>query len=278
MGFFKPITPARRYYTRRDFSDLTPGVEPCKQLLAPKKSSGGRNNHGHITSRFRGGGHKQLYRVVDFKRDKIDIPGKVASIEYDPNRSVNLALVQYTDGEKRYILAPQSLVVGNLITTGPKAEIKPGCALPLTAIPVGTFVHNIELKRGKGGCMARSAGTFAQLIAREGEYATLRLPSGEIRKVFAENYASIGQLGNAEHMNISWGKAGRSRWRGIMPHNRGTSMNPVDHPHGGGQGKTKGGRHPVTPWGKPTKGYRTRNNKRTDVFRVQRRNAKLGGQ
>ncbi len=276
MGFYKPITPARRYYTRRDFSMLTKGATPEKSLLAPKNSSGGRNNHGHITSRFRGGGHKQLYRIIDFKRNKLDVPGKVASIEYDPNRSVHIALINYADGEKRYILCPQLLAVGQTVTAGPTAEILPGCALPLSAIPVGTFIHNIELKRGKGGAIARSAGTFAQLVARENEYALVRMPSGELRKVLVENYASIGQLGNADHMNVSWGKAGRSRWRGIMPHNRGTSMNPVDHPHGGGQGKTKGGRHPVTPWGKPTKGYRTRNNKRTDNMRVQRRNTKLG--
>ncbi|MBN8554052.1 MAG: 50S ribosomal protein L2 [Deltaproteobacteria bacterium] len=277
MGFYKPITPSRRFYTRRDFSEITPGVRPTKSLLEPLPGTGGRNNHGHITSRFRGGGHKRLYRIIDFRRDKIGVPGTVVSIEYDPNRSVNIALIQYADGEKRYILAPQGLTVSLAVSSGPKAEILPGCALPLSAIPVGTFIHNIELKRGKGGAMARSAGTFAQLVAKEGEYATVRLPSGEIRKVILENYATIGQLGNAEHMNISWGKAGRSRWLGKMPHNRGTSMNPVDHPHGGGQGKTKGGRHPVTPWGKPTKGYRTRNSKRTDGMRIQRRNTKLGG-
>lgn len=278
MGFYKPITPARRYYTRRDFSDLTRGVQPEKSLLAPLTSSGGRNNHGHITSRFRGGGHKRLYRIIDFRRDKLSIPGRVVSIEYDPNRSVNIALLQYKDGEKRYILAPQGLAVDQTVQSGPGADILPGCSLPLELIPIGTFIHNIELKRGKGGAIARSAGTYAQLIAKEGEFATIRLPSSEVRKIRIENFASIGQLGNPEHMNISWGKAGRSRWMGIMPHNRGTSMNPVDHPHGGGQGKTKGGRHPVTPWGQPTKGYRTRNNKRTDSMRIQRRNTKVGVQ
>lgn len=277
MGFYKPITPARRYYTRRDFTDLTPGTKPLKSLLEPLSKSGGRNNHGRITSRFRGGGHKRLYRVVDFRRDKLGVPGKVVSIEYDPNRSANIALVHYADGEKRYILAPQNLSPSHTVTSGPDADVRPGCALPLKAIPVGTFIHNVELKRGKGGAIARSAGTSAQLVAKEDEYALIRMPSGEIRKVFIDNYASIGQLGNPEHMNVSWGKAGRSRWLGKMPHNRGTSMNPIDHPHGGGQGKTKGGRHPVTPWGVATKGFRTRNNKRTDSMRVQRRNAKLGG-
>lgn len=278
MGFYKPVTPARRFYTRRDFSELTKGALPEKTLLTALPSSGGRNNHGHITSRFRGGGHKRLYRIIDFRRDKLGIPGTVMSIEYDPNRSANIALIQYKDGEKRYILAPQGLKVEFKVQSGPEADILPGCALPLQNIPVGTFIHNIELKRGKGGSMARSAGTYAQLVAKEGEWATIRLPSSEVRKIRIENYASIGQLGNPEHMNISWGKAGRSRWMGIMPHNRGTSMNPVDHPHGGGQGKTKGGRHPVTPWGQPTKGYRTRNNKRTDNMRIQRRNTKVGVQ
>ncbi len=276
MGFYKPITPARRYYTRRDFSDLTKGIQPCKSLLEPLPSTGGRNNDGHITSRFRGGGHKRLYRLIDFRRDKVGVSGRVVSVEYDPNRSVNIALIQYTDGEKRYILAPQSLQVNDRVSSGPEADITVGSALPLRAIPVGTFIHNIELKRGKGGALARSAGTFAQMIAKEGDYASVRLPSGEIRKVSTENYATIGQLGNAEHMNVSWGKAGRSRWLGKMPHNRGTSMNPVDHPHGGGQGKTKGGRHPVSPWGQPTKGYRTRNNKRTDSMRLERRKTKTG--
>ncbi len=275
MGFYKPITPSRRYYSKRDFSVITTS-EPCKKLLEPKTKTGGRNNHGHITSRFRGGGHKRLLRIIDFKRDKVGVKARVASIEYDPNRSANIALLNYLDGEKRYIIAPEALTVGSWISSGPEADIIVGCALPLKSIPVGTFVHNIELKRGKGGALVRSAGSYAQLLAKEGDHVTLRLPSGEIRKVFSENYATIGQIGNSDHMNISWGKAGRIRWMGRMPHNRGTSMNPVDHPHGGGQGKTKGGRHPVTPWGRPTKGFRTRNNKRTDSSRVQRRNAKLG--
>jgi large subunit ribosomal protein L2 len=275
MGFYKPITPSRRYYSKRDFSVITTS-EPCKKLLEPKTKTGGRNNHGHITSRFRGGGHKRLLRIIDFKRDKVGVKARVASIEYDPNRSANIALLNYLDGEKRYIIAPEALTVGSWISSGPEADIIVGCALPLKSIPVGTFVHNIELKRGKGGALVRSAGSYAQLLAKEGDHVTLRLPSGEIRKVFSENYATIGQIGNSDHMNISWGKAGRIRWMGRTPHNRGTSMNPVDHPHGGGQGKTKGGRHPVTPWGRPTKGFRTRNNKRTDSSRVQRRNAKLG--
>lgn len=275
MGFYKPVTPARRFYSKRDFSTLTKGTTPEKSLCESISSTGGRNNFGRITSRFRGGGHKKLYRIIDFKRDKRGIKGTVSSIEYDPNRNAFIALIQYPDGEKRYILAPLDLKQGDTVSAGPEADIRPGCALPLSAIPVGTFIHNIELKMGKGGVLARSAGTYAQLIAKDGEYASLRLPSSEVRRVFVSCFASIGQLSNPDHMNISWGKAGRSRWLGKMPHNRGTSMNPIDHPHGGGQGKTKGGRHPVTPWGQPTKGFRTRNNKRTDGMRVQRRNTKV---
>lgn len=275
MGFYKPRTPARRYYSKRDFASLTPGVLPEKTLTESIHSTGGRNNHGRVTSRFRGGGHKKLYRIVDFKRDKTGIAGIVSSIEYDPNRNVFIALIQYPDGEKRYILAPQQLNVGDKVSSGPEADIRPGCALPLSAIPVGSFIHNVELKVGKGGCLVRSAGSFAQLVAKDGEYAVVRLPSSELRKVFLKCYASVGVLSNADHMNISWGKAGRVRWLGRTPHNRGTSMNPIDHPHGGGQGKTKGGRHPVTPWGQPTKGYRTRNSKRTDSMRIQRRNTKV---
>jgi len=274
MAFYKPRTPSRRYYTVRDFTNLTKGVEPYKTLLEPRPSRGGRNNHGRITSRFRGGGHKKLYRIVDFKRDKIGMRAVVEAIEYDPNRSVNIALLKYEDGERRYILAPDALRKSHIVEAGPKADIRPGCALPLKDIPVGTNIHNIELKRGKGGSMVRSAGTSAQLVAKEGEYATVKLPSGEMRKIWMENYASVGQLGNQEHMNVSIGKAGRTRWLGKRPHNRGTTMNPVDHPHGGGEGRTSGGRHPVSPWGKPTKGYRTRNNKRTDKFIVQRRVSK----
>ncbi|PIR22984.1 MAG: 50S ribosomal protein L2 [Deltaproteobacteria bacterium CG11_big_fil_rev_8_21_14_0_20_45_16] len=274
MGFYKPVTPGRRHYSTRDFGAITKGVEPFKPLLEPRHSPGGRNNFGHITSRFRGGGHKKQYRVIDFKRDKIDIPAKVEAIEYDPNRSVNIARLIYADGERRYILAPDALLVDHTVKAGPTADIRPGCALPLKNIPVGTNIHNIELKRGKGGAMVRSAGTSAQLVAKEGTYVTVKLPSGEMRKVLSENYATIGQLGNQDHMNLRIGKAGRNRWLGKKPHNRGTSMNPVDHPHGGGEGRTKGGRHPVTPWGVPTKGYRTRKNKRTSTFIVQRRFSK----
>lgn len=274
MAFYKPMTPGRRFYSPKDFGALTKGVSPFKPLMEPKKSSGGRNNNGRITCRFRGGGHKKLYRIIDFKRDKLGVPAKVEAIEYDPNRSVHIARLLYKDGERRYILAPQALVVDQVIESGPKADILPGCALPLRDIPVGTFIHNIELKRGKGGALVRSAGSFAQLVAKEGEDATIKLPSGEMRKVNLENYASIGQLSNQEHMNVTIGKAGRTRWLGRRGHNRGTSMNPIDHPHGGGEGRTKGGRHPVTPWGKPTKGYRTRKNKRTDTFIVSRRYAK----
>jgi large subunit ribosomal protein L2 len=271
MEFYKPITPARRFYSRRDFTELTKGAQPPKSLLEPKKSSGGRSNTGRITSRFRGGGHKRQYRLIDFRRDKVGIPGKVASLEYDPNRSVNIALIQYPDGDKRYILAPENLKVNDVVESGPTSDIKPGCALPLNSIPVGTMIHNIELKRGKGGALVRSAGSFAQLLGKEGEYAIIKLPSGETRLVHIENYASVGQLGNQNHMNVSVGKAGRTRWMGRRPHNRGTSMNPIDHPHGGGEGRTKGGRHPVTPWGVPTKGYRTRHKKRTDGLIVTRR-------
>lgn len=274
MPLYKPRTPGRRDYSARDFSSLTKGVKPTKSLLEPKHSKGGRNNNGRITVRFRGGGHKQRYRLIDFKRDKEGMRGRVVSIEYDPNRSVNIALLQYEDGDKRYILAPDKLEKDQVVESGSKADIQPGCALPLENIPVGTVVHNIELKRGKGGAMVRSAGAFAQLVAKEGEYATVKLPSGEMRKVRIENYASIGQLSNQEHMNISWGKAGRTRWRGRRGHNRGTTMNPIDHPHGGGEGRTAGGRNPVSPWGKPTKGARTRHNKRTNKFIVARRSKK----
>lgn len=271
MSLYKPTTPGRRQYSARDFSALTAGAQPFRGLLEPKKSSGGRNNQGRITSRFRGGGHKRMYRVIDFKRDKVDMAGRVAAIEYDPNRSVNIALIQYKDGERRYILAPMDLKVNQFVESGDGADIRPGCALPLKNIPVGSVIHNIELKRGKGGALVRSAGGFAQLVAKEGDHATVKLPSGEMRKIWLENYASIGQLGNQNHMNVNIGKAGRTRWMGRKPHNRGTTMNPIDHPHGGGEGRTSGGRHPVSPWGVPTKGYRTRMNKRTDKFIVQRR-------
>src|SRR3954464_12169745 len=267
---YKPTSPARRYYSVSDFKEITKS-EPEKALTEHQTRTGGRNNNGRITSRFRGGGHKQRYRLIDFKRDKIGIPAKVASIEYDPNRTARIALLHYADGEKRYILAPDGLAVGSSIPAGQDADILVGNALPLSKIPLGTTVHNIELKEGKGGQMARSAGTFAQLMAREGDWATLRLPSGGGRKVHIRCYGTSGQVGNLEHENVAIGKAGRTRHRGKKPHNRGVSMNPVDHPLGGGEGKTSGGRHPVTPWGKPTKGHKTRKNKRTNKFIVKRR-------
>jgi large subunit ribosomal protein L2 len=244
---------------------------PEKGLVLPKPKTGGRNSAGRITSRFIGGGHKRRYRIIDFRREKIDIPARVAAIEYDPNRTANIALLHYSDGEKRYILAPVGLEVGARVVSGPTADILPGNALPLRGIPIGTMIHNIELKLGRGGQLARSAGAGAQLMAKEGDYAQVRLPSGETRKVFIDCYATIGQVGNLEHENLSIGKAGRSRWLGRRPHNRGVSMNPVDHPMGGGEGKTSGGRHPCSPWGWKTKGLKTRNNKRTDSMIVRRR-------
>ena len=271
---FKPITPSMRYRTVSDFAEITRKT-PEKSLLAPLKRTGGRNNNGRITMRRRGGGHKQRYRIIDFKRRKLDIPSKVATIEYDPNRSARIALLHYADGEKRYILAPNDLKVGDTVVAGVEADIKPGNALPLEKIPLGTMVHNIELVSGKGGQMARSAGSYAQLMAKEGDIATLKLPSGEMRIVRRECYATIGQVGNLDHENVVWGKAGKSRWMGRRPKVRGVAMNPVDHPHGGGEGKTSGGRHPVTPWGKPTKGYKTRKkNKPSDKYIVRRRQKK----
>jgi large subunit ribosomal protein L2 len=267
---FKPTSAGRRFQTSMTFSEIT-SDRPEKSLVTPKRRTGGRNSSGQITSRFMGGGHKRQYRVIDFRREKMDVPASVASIEYDPNRTANIALLHYADGEKRYILAPVGLEVGARVVSGPKADILPGNALPLRGIPVGTTIHNIELKRGKGGQMVRSAGAAAQLMAPEGDYAQVRLPSGETRKVFIDCYATIGQVGNIEHENLSIGKAGRSRWLGWKPHNRGVSMNPVDHPMGGGEGKTSGGRHPVSPWGWKTKGFKTRNNKRTDGMIVRRR-------
>jgi large subunit ribosomal protein L2 len=248
--------------------------KPEKSLVRGKRKTGGRSSTGRVSSRFIGGGHKQAYREIDFKRDKVGIQAKVAAIEYDPNRSARIALLHYTDGEKRYILAPVGLVVGRMVSSGPEADILVGNALPLKNIPAGTIVHNIELRPGKGGQMARSAGTQAQLVSREGEIALLKLPSGEIRKVQVECTATVGQVGNVEHENVSLGKAGRKRWMGKTPHNRGVTMNPVDHPHGGGEGKTSGGRHPVTPWGQPTRGFKTRNNKRTDKWIVTRKQKK----
>jgi large subunit ribosomal protein L2 len=244
---------------------------PEKSLVKGKQRTGGRTSSGRISSRFIGGGHKKTYREIDFKRDKAGIACVVASIEYDPNRSARIALLHYVDGEKRYIIAPVGLAVGAKLMSGPTADIFIGNSLPIKNIPAGTVVHNIELKPGKGGQMARSAGTQAQLVSKEGDYALLKLPSGEIRKVLVDCAATIGQVGNVEHENVSLGKAGRTRWLGKRPHNRGVTMNPVDHPHGGGEGKTSGGRHPVTPWGQPTRGYKTRNNKRTDKMIVTRK-------
>jgi large subunit ribosomal protein L2 len=267
---FRPITPSLRFATKLSTDDITTN-EPHKPLLAVKQRTGGRNSKGKLSIRHQGGGHKQKLRLIDFKRDKYGIAGTVATIEYDPNRSSRIALIHYADGEKRYIIQPIGLKVGQKIMSGPEADILVGNALPLKNIPTGTIVHNIELRPGKGAQMARSAGAQVNLIAKEGDYALLKLPSGETRKVLVECMATIGQVGNTDHENVTIGKAGANRWRGIRPANRGVSMNPVDHPHGGGEGKTSGGRHPVTPWGQPTRGYKTRNNKRTDVFIVQRR-------
>ncbi len=271
---FKPITPTQRYRTVSDFSDITRKT-PEKSLLEPLKKTGGRNNKGRITMRRRGGGHKQRYRVVDFKRKKQGVPAKVATIEYDPSRSARIALLHYVDGDKRYILAPNELKVGDTVVSGPDADIKAGNALPLDRIPLGSMVHNIEMIPGRGGQMARSAGSFAQLMAKDGDMATVRLPSGETRMVRRECYATIGQVGNLDHENVVWGKAGKTRWMGRRPKVRGVAMNPIDHPLGGGEGKTSGGRHPVTPWGKPTKGYKTRKkHKPSDKFIVRRRQKK----
>ena len=254
---YKPTSPSRRFMTGSDFEEVTK-TEPEKSLLEKISKTGGRNNNGRVTSRHIGGGHKRRYRIIDFKRRKDDIPARVASVEYDPNRSARIALLHYADGEKRYILAPLRLRVGDTVMSGPKADIKPGNSLALRDIPTGTIVHNIELQIGRGGQLCRSAGTGAQLMAKEGEYGTVRLPSTEMRLVHLDCRATIGQIGNVTHENITIGKAGRSRWKGKRPKVRGSAMNPVDHPHGGGEGKSNSGRHPVTPWGKPTNGYRTR--------------------
>ena len=267
---FRPITPTLRFQTKLVNDDITTD-KPHKPLLAPKQRTGGRNSAGLLSIRHQGGGHKKQLRLIDFKRDKYGIPGTVATIEYDPNRSARIALVHYRDGEKRYIVQPVGLKVGQEIMSGPEADILVGNALPLKNIPAGTTVHNIELRPGKGAQMARSAGAQVQLVAKEGDYALLKLPSGETRRVLVECMATIGQVGNTDHENVTIGKAGANRWRGIRPANRGVSMNPVDHPHGGGEGKTSGGRHPVTPWGQPTRGYKTRNNKRTDRWIVTRK-------
>src|SRR5215471_15714784 len=265
-----PRTPGQRFMQVADFTALS-HKRPEKRLLAPLSNSGGRNHSGHMTMRHRGGGHKRRLRIIDFKRNRDGIPAVVAALEYDPNRSANIALLKYADGDKRYILAPEGLKVGDAVESGAEADIKPGNALQLKNIPVGSVVHAIELRPGKGAQLARGAGAQAQLMAKEGKVALLKLPSGEQRMVLAECRATIGQVGNVELENISIGKAGRSRWLGKRPHVRGIAMNPVDHPHGGGEGKTSGGRHPVTPWGLPTKGYKTRNRKSTDQFVVQRR-------
>jgi large subunit ribosomal protein L2 len=268
---YKPTSAGRRFMTVSTFEEITK-AEPEKALLEPLTRKGGRNNKGRITTRHQGGGHKRRYRVIDFKRGKDGVPAKVAAIEYDPNRSARIALLHFADGDKRYILAPARLKVGDRVESGPEADIKPGNSLPLANIPTGTMVHNVELKPGRGGQLARSAGSSIQLVAKEGTYATLRLPSGEMRRVLVACRATIGQVGNVDHENVSGGKAGRSRWRGKRPTVRGSAMNPVDHPHGGGEGKSKGGRHPVTPWGVPTLGKRTRRkHKQSDKLIVRGR-------
>lgn len=266
----KATSPGRRFQEYSTFEEITTST-PEKSLLRTLKKSGGRNANGRITSRHRGGGHKRHYRVIDFKRDKDGIPAKVATIEYDPNRSARIALLHYVDGEKRYILAPLGISVGDMIETGEAADIKPGNALPLANIPLGTHIHNIELRLGKGGQIVRSAGTYAQLMAKEKAYALVKLPSGEVRMVLLKCRATVGRVGNTDHENINMGKAGRSRWLGRRPSVRGVAMNPVDHPMGGGEGRSSGGRHPCTPWGKPTKGYRTRTNKTTNRYILKRR-------
>lgn len=267
---FKPTSPGRRFASVSRFDEITKN-EPEKSLLKPLKKSGGRNDDGRITVRHRGGGHKRMYRVIDFKRDKFGVPAKVASIEYDPNRTARIALLHYADGEKRYIIAPEGLSVGDTVESGPQADIKPGNALPLANIPVGTVIHNIELRRNAGGQLVRSAGAGAQLMAKEGDHAHIRLPSGEVRLVRLECMATVGQTGNVEHENITIGKAGRARWLGRRPSVRGVVMNPVDHPHGGGEGRSPIGRAPVTPWGKPALGRRTRKKKPSDRLIVKRR-------
>src|SRR6188768_1987204 len=266
---FNPTSPGQRFQTVQVFDEITTS-EPHKPLVEPLHRSGGRNNRGELTSWWRGGGHKRNYRVIDFKRDKLNVPGKVSTVEYDPNRSARIALVTYADGEKRYILHPLGLKVGDAVMSGDAVDILPGNCLKLKNIPLGTMLHNVELKQGKGGQIARSAGSSVQLVAKEGLYATVKMPSGEIRLINIECLATVGQVGNIDHENVSIGKAGRSRWMGQRPHVRGVAMNPVDHPLGGGEGKTSGGRHPVTPWGQPTKGYKTRRNKSTDKFVVER--------
>ena len=266
----KPTSPGRRFQAYSSFEEITT-TKPEKGLLKTLKKSGGRNANGRITCRHRGGGHKRHYRIIDFKRDKIGIPAKVASIEYDPNRSTRIALLHYVDGEKRYILAPLNLRVNDIVESGPNADIKPGNTLPLSNIPLGTQIHNVELRAGKGGQIVRSAGTYAQLMAKEDRYALIKLPSGEVRMVLMNCKATVGQLGNVTHENIDLGKAGRTRWKGRRPKVRGVAMNPVDHPMGGGEGRSSGGRHPCSPWGVPSKGYKTRKNKSSDRLIVKKR-------
>ena len=270
---FNPVTASLRGTVLIDRSELWKG-KPVKGLTEGQHSHGGRNNHGRITSRFRGGGHKQAYRVVDFKRRKFDVPGVVERLEYDPNRTSFIALIKYSDGEQAYILAPQRLSPGDEVISGLQVDVKPGNAMPLANIPVGTIVHNVEMKIGKGGAIARSAGSYAQIVSRDQGYVSLRLSSGEQRLIHGQCFASVGAVSNPDHMNTSIAKAGRSRWLGRRPHNRGVVMNPVDHPHGGGEGKSSGGRHPVSPWGKPTKGKKTRSNKATDKFIVASRHVR----
>ena len=267
---YKPTSPGRRFQTCSDFNEITRTV-PEKSLLVPLQRTGGRNCYGRITMRHIGGGHKRRYRAIDFRRDKMEIPAKVAELEYDPNRSSRIALLHYLDGEKRYIIAPSKIDIGDTIVSSERADIKPGNTMPIKNIPLGSLIHNVELKIGRGGQLIRSAGTYGQLMAKEEGYAQVRLPSGEVRKILLDCKATIGQVGNIDHENISIGKAGRSRWLGKRPKVRGVVMNPVDHPMGGGEGKSSGGRHPCTPWGIPTKGHKTRKNKKTDKYIVKRR-------
>ncbi len=267
---YRPVTPSQRQLVLVDRSGLYKG-KPVKTLTEGKSSSGGRNSNGRVTVRFRGGGHKKAYRVIDFKRRKVDAPATVERIEYDPNRTAFIALIKYQDGEQSYILAPQRLGVGDTVVAGEHVDVKPGNAMPMGNMPIGTIVHNVEFKIGKGGQLARSAGTYAQIVGRDQGWVTLRLNSGEQRLVHGQCFATVGAVSNPDHMNISIGKAGRTRWLGRRPHNRGVTMNPIDHPHGGGEGRTSGGRHPVTPWGKPTKGARTRSNKETSKYILRSR-------
>lgn len=265
--YYKPTSPSRRAMTSQNFSDIT-APRPYKKLTKGRKDFAGRNNQGRVTTRFHGGGHKQKYRQIDFVRDKTGVPARVASVEYDPNRTARIALLHYRDGEKRYILCPDRLKIGDIVVSASSADVKVGNSIPLKHIPLGAFIHNVEVKLGKGAQLVRSAGVYAQLMAREGGWAQIRLPSGEVRKVPEVCRATIGQVGNPDHGNVQWGKAGRMRWRGQRPHNRGVAMNPIDHPMGGGEGKTSGGRHPCSPWGMPAKGYKTRKNKSTDKYIV----------